>query len=132
MITMNILSFKNLLFSTSLFLSCVAFSQENVAKINISENEKLNKLSSTKIDLQRSHNIGDRYVIQLFSGNNGDASNKIKSYEALYNYPARIKYEAPNYKVWVGNFRNRLEADRALLMIKETYPSAFIPKPERK
>ncbi|MCC4227293.1 SPOR domain-containing protein [Zunongwangia profunda] len=129
---MNILSFKNLLFGTSLCLSCVAFGQEETQKINISQSDMINELSLTKTKLQKSHNIGDRYVIQLFSGPNGDASNKIKDYEALYDYPARIKYEAPNYKVWIGNFRNRLEADRALLVIKETYPSAFIPKPERK
>ncbi|MCL6216776.1 SPOR domain-containing protein [Zunongwangia pacifica] len=129
---MNILSLKNLLLSTTLCLSYAAFSQDDSAKINISQNDMINELSQTKTELQKSHNIGDRYVIQLFSGSNGDASNRIKDYEALYEYPARIKYEAPNYKVWVGNFRNRLEADRALLVIKETYPSAFIPKPERK
>ncbi|UAB84808.1 SPOR domain-containing protein [Zunongwangia sp. SCSIO 43204] len=129
---MNILSFRNLMLGTFLSFTGVAICQEDSAKINISEDEMIAELIQTKVKLQKSHNIGDRFVIQLFSGSNGEASEEIKDYESLYEYPARIKYEAPNYKVWVGNFRNRLEADRALLVIKETYPSAFIPKPKRK
>jgi len=129
---MNILSFRNLMLGSFLSFSSIAIAQEDSAKINISQDEMIAELAETKTKLQKSHNIGDRFAIQLFSGSNGEASNQIKDYEALYEYPARIKYEAPNYKVWIGNFRNRLEADRALLIIKETYPSAFIPKPKRK
>lgn len=35
-------------------------------------------------------------------------------------------YDAPNFKVTVGNFRNRTEADAALESLKREYPSAFI------
>lgn len=85
-----------------------------------------------KKELNESNRIGDRYVIQLFYGDNGEANEVIQKYRELYAYPSQITYEAPNYKVWVGNFRNRLEADRALLKIKNDFPAAFIPKPQRK
>ena len=101
-------------------------------QVNISENEKITKLLELKSEMSKDNVIGDRFKIQLFYGNNGEANEVIKDYRSKFEYPSLIAYEAPNYKVWVGNFRNRLEADRALLRIKESFPSAFILKPSRR
>ncbi|MGA8854117.1 MAG: SPOR domain-containing protein [Christiangramia sp.] len=100
--------------------------------VNIQQNQKIEKLMEVKTELNKNNQIRDRYVIQLFYGDNGEANEIIQEYRDLYTYPSQITYEAPNYKVWIGNFRNRLEADRALLKIKENFPAAFIPKPQRK
>ncbi|MDR5589360.1 SPOR domain-containing protein [Christiangramia sp. SM2212] len=100
--------------------------------VQIQQNKKIEKLMEVKSELNKNNKIGDRFVIQLFYGDNGEASEVIQKYKTLYPYPSQITYEAPNYKVWVGNFRSRLEADRALLKVKENFPSAFIPKPQRK
>ena len=35
-------------------------------------------------------------------------------------------YESPNFKVTVGNFRSRTEADAALESLKKDFPSAFV------
>ena len=43
---------------------------------------------------------------------------------------ATVIYETPNYKVWVGNFFTRLEADKSLLKVRKKYKSAFIFRPE--
>ena len=122
-----------LLFTLSAFL--FLFNLEIRAQqgnVNIQQNEKIDKLMEVKAELNKNNQIRDRYVIQLFYGDNGEANEVIKKYRDLYTYSSQITYEAPNYKVWVGNFRNRLEADRALLKIKENFPAAFIPKPQRK
>ena len=100
--------------------------------VNIQQDPKIEKLMEVKRDLNENNKIGDRFVIQLFYGDNGEANEVLQKYRNLYNYTSDIVYEAPNYKVWVGNFRNRLEADRALLKVKESFPAAFIPKPQRK
>lgn len=128
---------KNLKFSHLILLAAIAlFSRFEInaqqASVTIEQNEKIEKLMEVKKDLNKSNRIGDRYVIQLFYGDNGEANEVIQQYRELYAYPSQIVYEAPNYKVWVGNFRNRLEADRALLTIKNSFPAAFIPKPIRK
>lgn len=126
---------KNLFCSISLGVFTL-LSAHNIysqqGNIDIQQNEKIEKLMEVKTEMNRSNKIGDRYVIQLFYGDNGEANDVLKEYKELYAYPSNIVYEAPNYKVWVGNFRNRLEADRALLIIKENFPAAFIPKPQRK
>ncbi|AVR45298.1 translation initiation factor IF-2 [Christiangramia fulva] len=127
---------KNLFYTISLcifslFITQKMFSQQGNA--NIQQSEKIEKLMEVKTELNKNNKIGDRYVIQLFYGDNGEANEVKKKYdELLFEYPSQIVYEAPNYKVWVGNFRSRLEADRALLIIKESFPAAFIPKPRRK
>ncbi|APG60409.1 SPOR domain-containing protein [Christiangramia salexigens] len=106
--------------------------QAQQGSVNIQQNKKIEKLMEVKTELNKNNKIGDRFVIQLYYGDNGEANEVIKKYREIYKYPSQIAYEAPNYKVWVGNFRNRLEADRALLKIKENFPAAFIPKPQRK
>ena len=122
--------------SISALIALVFFSgieaKAQQATVNIEQSQKIEKLMEVKTQLNKSNKIGDRYVIQLFYGDNGEANEVIQEYRNLYSYPSQIAYEAPNYKVWVGNFRNRLEADRALLKIKENFPAAFIPKPPRK
>lgn len=121
-----------------LILSCLAaglfsfYSHAQEGHVNIQQDEMIPKLLELKTDMAASNSIGDRYKIQLFYGDNGKANEVIKEYRSLYQYPSVIVYEAPNYKVWVGNFRNRLEADRALIQIREDFPAAFIPKPRRR
>ena len=125
---------KSLLLFTSiafLFLFNLKMSAQQ-GTVNIQQNQKIEKLMEVKTELNKNNQIRDRYVIQLFYGDNGEANDVIQKYRNIYTYSSQITYEAPNYKVWVGNFRNRLEADRALLKIKENFPAAFIPKPLRK
>jgi sporulation domain protein len=49
-----------------------------------------------------------------------DAKNKYKQ------YPALLTFESPNYKVRIGSFRTRLEAEKNLIEIKKSYPAAFV------
>jgi len=35
------------------------------------------------------------------------------------------------YKVWVGNFKTRIEAEKNLNDLKKKYPNAFLIKPNK-
>ena len=120
-----------ILFLPAALLFCVNVSAQQ-GSVNIQQSEKIAKLMEVKTEMNKENKIGDRYVIQLYYGDNQKASQVIKEYRSLYSYPSKIEYEAPNFKVWVGRFRNRLEADRALLKMKENFPAAFIPKLQRR
>jgi len=101
-------------------------------KVNIQQDANIPNLLEMKSDMTKDGKLGERYKIQLYYGDNNSASDVIRKFRSLYSdYPSQIIYETPNYKVWIGNFRNRLEADRALLKVKGNFPSAFIPKPQR-
>lgn len=100
-------------------------------QVNIQQNEMIPELLEIKSEMTKKIKLGERFIIQLYNGDNNSASEVLKEVREKYDWPSDIIYETPNYKVWVGNFRNRLEADRALLEVKKDYPSAFIPKPQR-
>lgn len=111
--------------------STIGAAQE--ARVSIDQDEKISELLAMKTAMTEDSRLGDRYRIQLFSGDNSKASEIIQKYRELFpQWSSTIVYETPNYKVWVGNFRNSLEADRALLEIKSEFPASFRFKPEKK
>jgi hypothetical protein len=80
--------------------------------------------------MDRSGDFKDRYTIQLFYGERDKAIETKDNYDLLdLAWESELKWETPNHKVWVGTYRSRLEADRALLTIKKNYKDAFILKP---
>lgn len=83
--------------------------------------------------MAKANRLGDRFMIQIYSGNSTGATEAIAAYrEKFSEWPSTIVFETPNYKVWIGNFRNSIEADRVLLRIREEFPSAFRFRPTRR
>ena len=127
---MTIVSIKRNLFSTLLviLISGNMFSQEGTVTIN--QDKEIEALLKIKKTIETS---SDRYKIQIYSGLSRSSAETARS-EFLENYSdwsTSIEFETPNFKIWVGNFRNRLEADRALIRIKKTFMNAFIFRPKK-
>ena len=110
-----------LLFSKNLF--------PQDGKVIINMDTSLVKL----IDLKKELNSEiENYKIQIFSGKRSDAENTISEYKILYNDSlAIIRYEAPNYKIWIGNYFTLVEAEKEILEVRKKYPNAFIFKPNK-
>lgn len=124
---------KKFILTAVLVTGFTFISQAQEGHVTINQDERIPELLDLKTKMVKDSRIGERYRIQLYSGDNSKASKIIKEYRALYpDWPSTVVYETPNYKVWVGNFRNSLEADRALLKIKNTFPAAFRFRPEKK
>jgi len=73
------------------------------------------------------------YRVQIFfdSGNySGQRTNEAKKeFKKKYqSIPAYISWKAPNYRLRVGDFRTRLDAERFLQKIKRKYPNAWVIK----
>lgn len=112
-----------------LTILCIsAFAQEG--EITISQDDGIQKLLEYKKDIKRTAEI---YKIQVFQSNDPDRANSIKVgfLKKFNSWPVDIVWNTPNYKIWVGNFRSQLEADRALKRIKTKYMNAFIFKPKK-
>jgi hypothetical protein len=125
-------NFKTLI----LFFVCFAFTatyiQAQQGNVSINQDEKIATLLDLKKDMNKNENDSDRYKIQVYSGNRSEAHEAKKEFnETFTNWEPAIEYETPNFKIWAGNFRTRLEADRALKEIKTKFPSAFIFKPKK-
>lgn len=118
-----------------LFLSLMAlfFTTNSIAQngtLTVKEDARVTELMALKTKLQKENKLTDGFTIQLYYGDLNQANKILKDYRNKHNkWPAAIEYETPNYKVWAGNFQNRLEADRALLEIQQNFPSAFILRP---
>ncbi len=79
------------------------------------------------VEARMQHYGSSSYKIQLFYGSLEDAHTTLKKFKFNFeNWEGSIKYETPNYKVWVGDYRNKIDADRALLKINEKFPGAFV------
>ncbi len=125
-------SFKLIIISILIvFYSEITFSQK--ATVTINEDGRITQLLELKKILEEENKLTDGYTIQLYYGEKSKANSVISRYRNRYgSWPASIEYETPNYKVWVGNFSSRLDADRAKIEIQKFFPSAFILLPGRK
>lgn len=127
---------KNILLKFT-FLSLFSCAFQSVAlaqsaNVSVIQDQRIPELLSLKSKMAANNELNDRYKIQLFYGSITEANTIQSRYKSKYpDWEPSIVYESPNYKVWVGNFRNRLEADRALLAIQKNFPSAFVMKPDR-
>jgi hypothetical protein len=68
------------------------------------------------------------YRVQIFSGTDREQTYKEQSkFKALYpSINTYISYTQPNYKVRVGDFRTRMEAEKFMNQVRKTYPTLFI------
>ncbi len=113
------------------FFAGYTYSQQGSLQVN--QDEKITELLQIKSNLSKENKISDGYTIQLYYGELKEANSVIRDYNRSVSiWSATIEYETPNYKVWVGNYSTRLEADRALLEIQKNFPNAFVLRPERR
>jgi len=113
-----------------IFVMFFAFAKAQSSQSSVNQDPLINELITLKAEMSVEGELNDRYKIQIYSGDLTSANSKLKSYlNSIGTWKSTIKFQTPNYKVWVGNFRSRLEADRALMKIKKSFPNAFIFKP---
>jgi len=113
------------LFIVSLLFTSAALAQEG--SVRIQKSGEIDRVLTLKKELNKDKSFTK---IQVYSGNRLEAESALLSYET--NFPEQfveMKYETPNYKVWVGRFRTRLEADRELVRVKTLFPNAFLFTP---
>ena len=74
----------------------------------------------------------NNFKIQIYNGSRSGAISAQKEYKSTFNqWESSLEYEEPNFKIWVGSFTTKLEADRALKRIKNKFSGAFIFKPKK-
>ena len=99
--------------------------------LEINTDGNVRRLLDTYAQLMLEYPGVEGYRIQIFfdSGNTSKqaAMNIKRTFETRFpNIEAYISFEEPNYKVRVGNFRTKLDAEGCLKKIAPSYPSAFV------
>ena len=127
---MKRLNFKPLQLAFICIVSVSIYGHAQQGNVTINQDQKITELLELKKEMNK--NASDRYKIQIYSGSRVIAESTESDFKSDFDkIPTIVTFETPNYKVWAGNFRNRLEADRALKQIKPKYPNAFVFQPKK-
>ncbi len=99
-------------------------------KTNVSVDPKIDQLLKEKRKLNTGLFLNEGYKIQIFYGNSEESKKKLQEFKKEFkDLDGTIIFNSPNYKVWIGNFKTRIEVERAMVDIKKKYPTALIIKP---
>lgn len=129
---MKIFNLKTILITVICFVSMSIQSHAQQGTVTVNQDKKIDALLNLRKEMNKNENASDRYKIQIYSGNRVTAESMQADFRSKFgDWEPTIKFETPNYKVWVGSFRNRLEADRALKDIRPKFSSAFIFRPKK-
>ena len=112
------------------FSTSKANAQEQNGTLN--QDPKFEQLLSEKRKINPSLILSDAYKIQIFNGSSENAKKILSEFKQEFaTIEGTIIFNTPNYKVWVGNFRTRIEAERNLVAIKDRYKNLLLIKPSR-
>lgn len=100
-------------------------------RLEILQDIKVNILLEKHIEINQAQPNLDGFRIQIFfdSGNNSKTKAQAALDGFLVKYPKTrgyLTFKSPNYRVRVGDFRTKLDAQRFLNEIVADYPNAFI------
>lgn len=113
----------------------VATTQKSIGqagKVSVNQDPKFEQLLNEKRKINSSITINDRYKIQIFNGDTENSKKTLMEFKRdNKNMDATIVFSTPMYKVWVGNFKTRIEAEKNLNDLKKKYPTAFLIKPNK-
>jgi len=129
---MRILRFKPLHFA---LLFCTLFAGRSMAQtgnVTVTQDARFEELLNEKRKISASITVNDRYKIQIFYGENDKARKALQDFKKDFKgMDGTIIFESPTYKVWVGSFRSRIEAEKNLAGIKKKYPYALLVRPNK-
>ena len=109
---------------------CVVI-QAQTSKNNTITEDKVAHLIVEKRKINPSLVSKERYKIQIFSGESEKAKKTVIQFKQEFkDIDATIVFNTPNYKVWVGNFKSRMEAERNFAEIKKKYKNTLLIKPQ--
>lgn len=122
---------KLLLFGFGLLFSTINLANAQSGKVEITKDPKIDALIARRLELskkgQSSQQI-DGFRIQIYSGaDRKTAYAEQARFKVIYPQVfAYMTYIQPNYKIRVGDFRTRMDAEKFMYNIKLNFFSVFI------
>lgn len=113
---------------TALVMSGWAQSQ---GSLNLRQDSRIDRLMQKQREVYAANSTMNGFRVQIFMeiGNEAvDHANVVKKeFEEQYpELPIYLSYEQPYYRLRVGDFRNRVEAEKYLRILKPQYGVAFV------
>jgi len=118
------------------FILIMCFQQlaaQEKGKVLVTKDPQIDSLIARRLELNRAGLTGNNvtlsgFRVQIFSGLDRQiAYSEQAKFKARYpGINTYISYTQPNYKLRVGDFRTRLEAEKLMNELKKYYTSMFI------
>ena len=129
---MRILAPKNICLYSSILITLASKMNAQDQNISLNQDPKFEQLLNEKRKINTSLTVNDSYKIQIFNGSSENAKKTLTEFKQGYkDIDATIVFNTPNYKVWVGSFKTRIEAERNMANIKNKYKNVILIKPSK-
>ena len=109
------------------FSVAVGFAQQG--QVNIQQDDKIAEL----LDIYKSSNESHEYYrIQVGFGSYSKAQSIKENVDIDFpGLSSKIDFDSPTYRVRVGRFKTKLEAERKFKEVRIKYPDAMLLKPKK-
>lgn len=115
-----------------IFVLTFVAGQNANAQINVIENSEqktIDLLLERKMSQNNQFSLYTNYSVQLKNGLKEDVESMYKDFTTQNpDIDATIIYTNPKFKLVVGNYKNKIEAENLLKKIAGKYPDAFVVK----
>ena len=129
---MRIIAYKEIFLSSLLLVALIPKLHAQDQNITVNQDTKFEQLLNEKRKINTSLTVNDSYKIQIFNGGSENAKKTLNDFRLEFkNIDATIVFNTPNYKVWVGNFKSRIEAEKNMAELKDRYKNMLLIKPSR-
>ena len=110
-----------------LMVPCLLLGQENEGDLRVESSASVKELIEQKIAHNKERNSYPGYKIQIYYGSEKECYEIKDEFTSLFpKIPTSIIFSTPQWKLQVGEYRTRLEADKSIQAIKKEYPSAIV------
>ena len=120
--------YKLLIFLSFLTLcQLTAIGQTKEGTVRIESSAHIDEMVAQKKDYNKTVETLQGYKIQIYYGSEKECYEVKDEFSSLFSDIATsIIFSTPQWKLQIGNYRTRLEADHAMVNIKKEYPAAIV------
>ena len=103
------------------------FGQTNEGEVRIQTSAHVDEMLVQKKEYNKSIEAYQGFKIQIYYGSEKKCYEVQEDFKMLFpDIATSVIFSTPQWKLQVGNFRTRLEADNAIVNIKKEYPGAIV------
>jgi len=109
------------------FLGISAVGQTKEGTVRVETSAHIDEMLAQKKEYNKSIDSYDGYKIQIYYGTEKKCYEVKEEFDLLFpDTETVIIFSTPQWKLQVGNYKTRLEADHAIVNIKKEYPAAIV------
>ena len=116
-----------------ILLVFIVFLQNNIeaqtedGTVRIESSAHIDQMLAQKKNYNKSLEKFQGFKIQIYYGSEKECYEVKEEFKSLYpDIATSIIFSTPQWKLQIGNYRTRLEADHSMVGIKKEYPSAIV------